>query len=256
MPLATVAASVAATVAATVALISPARALPAQTMVQDAPAWTRELTGAAWLMGMRGTVRPSEVAQTATMDASSNRALESDDATAYVSMRFTRDRFVLAGDLSDFRATDEARTTSGDAASISQRSSALTMTPGFVWLRSERGSLELFGGVRVWRMNATVAVPDAGVSDNARTSYYDVVFAARGEQRVTRAITASLYADAGGFAVASDLTWQLAGRVAYRAADAWSVVAGYRHLSVNYRGDGKRLDLDQYGPTLGAALHF
>ncbi len=240
----------------TVAAIAPAGALHAQTARPSELAWSREFTGAAWLMGMRGTVRPSTVAQTATINPSSNRALEAKDATAYISMRLTRDRFVLGGDLSNFSATDVARTTLGEAATISQRNSALTITPGFAWLRGERGSFELYGGVRIWRWHATVTVPDAGLADDARTSYYDVVFGARGEQRVTRALTASLYADAGGFAVASDLTWQLAGRVAYRAAESWSLVVGYRHLSVNYRGDGKLLNLDQYGPTLGAALHF
>ena len=215
-----------------------------------------QLGGAAWLMGLSGTVRPSKVAQTATLDPSSNRVWESDAATAYITMLYRRRRFVLSGDLSGFHSTDAGRLASGEAAVVAQRLQVLTVTPGFAWLDGERGSLAVLGGVRVWRMSNSVSVPSLSVQDKARTSYYDVVFATRAERRFSDAITTSVYADAGGFQIASDLTWQIAGTLALRTSEQWSLIAGYRHLSVNYRGDNKRVQLRMYGPSFGAAVHF
>jgi len=215
-----------------------------------------QLGGAVWLMGLGGTVRPSNVAQTATLDPSSNRVWGSDDATAYVTMLYRRHRFILSGDLGGFEATDAGRLESGEAAVIAQRLHVLTVTPGFAWLDGARGSLAVLGGVRVWRMSNSVAVPSLDLQDKARTSYYDVVFATRAERRLSDALTTSVYADAGGFQIASDLTWQIAGTLVLRTSEQWSLIAGYRHLSVDYRGDNKRVLLKMYGPSFGAAVHF
>lgn len=215
-----------------------------------------QFSGASWLMGLRGTVRPSKDAQTATLEDDANRVWEFGESSAYATMVYRRHRFVMLGDLSGFQSTDAARLESGEAAVVVQRLNALTVTPGYAWIDRVRGSFSLFGGVRIWRMSNSVGVPALEVEDRARTSYYDVVFASRVERALGRALTASLYADAGGFQIASDLTWQATGTLMLRPSETWSLIAGYRHLSVDYRGDNKRVSLAMFGPTFGASIAF
>ncbi len=63
-------------------------------------------------------------------------------------------------------------------------------------------------------------------------------------------------ADIGGFGVGSDLTWSILGTVNYILTDNWSVSAGYKHLSVDYDGDGYVFDVDLSGPVLGLTYRF
>jgi hypothetical protein len=46
------------------------------------------------------------------------------------------------------------------------------------------------------------------------------------------------------------------GAVNYQWSENLFFSLGYRHLHVNYRDDGKRLDFNQSGPMLGATLKF
>lgn len=217
---------------------------------------SEQLFAGAWLMGMRGVVRPSSAAAMATLDAESNRIWERQRVASYLTFLHRRDRFVLTSDLSSVHTADPGRVPSGADAMIVQQIRALTVTPGYTWYKAERSAIAVLGGVRIWRMQNAVDVPSLSTRDETRTSYYDAVVAARIEHAFGRAIHAAVYVDAGGFAVASDLTWQLAATVRLRASPRWSLVGGVRHLDVDYRGDGKRLSLAMFGPTVGGAVHF
>ncbi len=248
-----------------VGTLCSANALPAQlspratdTLRSVAPTVTRStyLGVAVWLMGLAGTVRPASVAQTATLNTSANRVLPFDDAASYINMLHRRNRFALTADLSGFLSSDAARLATGEEAVVEQRLHVLSVTPGYAWFEDENGSLAVLGGVRIWRMSNSVSVPSLDVSDEARTSYYDVIVATRIERHLHERVTASAYVDAGGFYVASDLTWQFVGQVALRTSEQWSLTAGYRRLSVDYRGDGKRLSQVMRGGWFGAAIRL
>lgn len=42
----------------------------------------------------------------------------------------------------------------------------------------------------------------------------------------------------------------------YQVKENIFVSVGYRHLSVDYRDEGKRLDFSQSGPVVGATFRF
>lgn len=69
-----------------------------------------------------------------------------------------------------------------------------------------------------------------------------------------------LRADAGGFGVGSNLSWQLVGSVGYRASPGLTLVAAYRHLDIDYdsgSGAGQfRFDAAMSGPALGVAFSW
>ena len=62
-------------------------------------------------------------------------------------------------------------------------------------------------------------------------------------------------ADIGGFGITSNLTWQLAAYVDFRASDLIAIVGGYRFLGNDYEtGSGNELlhyDVTVSGPALG-----
>lgn len=207
-------------------------------------------------MGQTGTVKPSRVAQTAILDGSAASIFKRGNATGYATISYRRNRFRLLGDLSGFHSTDAAHAGMGESAVVVQHLTALTLTPGYAIVDEPRASIAAFGGVRIWRMSNSVSVPSLDIHDKARTSYYDVVFAAHAERSLGNVMKAAFYADAGGFHIASDLTWQFAARLDVRASEQWSLHTGFRRLAVDYRGDNKQISLSLSGPYLGAALHF
>jgi hypothetical protein len=67
-------------------------------------------------------------------------------------------------------------------------------------------------------------------------------------------------ADIGGFGIGSNLTWQLAAYIDFRASKLISILGGYRFLSADYEtGSGDELfryDMNISGPALGVSFVF
>jgi hypothetical protein len=93
-------------------------------------------------------------------------------------------------------------------------------------------------------------------SARSKFSFVDPVIAARWRQAVAPRWSTLVYADTGGFGVGSDATWQVLALANYQARNNLFLSMGYRHLSVDYREHGRRLDVDLSGPMLGLTFLF
>lgn len=78
----------------------------------------------------------------------------------------------------------------------------------------------------------------------------------RGRIELGSGLYAAAYADVGGFGLASHLTWQAYGILAYNFNDQVSAQVGYRHLSTDYKNDGFVFDVDLSGPIAGIGFRF
>lgn len=220
-----------------------------------ADAWRFQLTPYVWMTGLKGHVRPFQGAPTAHVDKSFSDVLESLDAAAFLTGTARKGPYVLQGDFSYTATADAASLPMGLSAAAKVRQTSLTLTGGYNWSVGTASSVDLMAGVRLWDIKATAQVPGL-LAARSTTSFIDPVVAVRWRYDFAPRWSTLVYADAGGFGVGSDATWQLLGSLNYQLKDHVYLSLGYRHLSVNYRDDGKRLDFSLGGPMIGATLRF
>ena len=220
-----------------------------------ADAWRYQLTPYVWMTGLDGSVRPFRGAPTVTVNKSFSDILENLDAAAFVNGTARKGSYVLQGDFSYAATSAQAALPLGLSAKAKIRQTSLTMTGGHNWMLSPQSSFDLMAGLRLWQIKAEVNVPGVA-SAQSNTSFVDPVVAARWRYDIAPRWSSLLYADMGGLDVGSKFTWQVHASVNYQVKENIFVSVGYRHLSVDYRDNGKRLDFSQSGPIVGATLRF
>ena len=225
-------------------------------LAQSGEAWTGQLTPYAWGSGLGGQLTPFTGGPTLRIDKSFVEVLEDLDGAAFLSAFARRDRLVLLGDISHARSSKEGRLPPGLPARGELRQSSMTLAAG--WRVHDDGALavDLLGGLRHWDVRAEVAVSAAGLARSPSESFTDPLLAARANFSLSPRWSLIAYADAGGFGVGSEQTWQwlLAANLSTR--ERWVLSFGLRQLAVDYRDSGTRLDATLAGPLLGASWRF
>lgn len=100
--------------------------------------------------------------------------------------------------------------------------------------------------------------PMSDVSIAADGDYVDLLLAARLSGNFTDKIYGYAFGDVGGFGIenSSDLTWQLAGALGYRLTNRWSVLGGYRHISIKREFSLVDTTTTVSGPFIGFQAAF
>lgn len=225
----------------------------AQTAAEES--WRVQLTPYVWMTGLEGHIRPVEGAPTAHVDNSFSDVLQNLDAAFFLTGTARKGRLVLQGDFSYASTSDSASLPLGLSAHAKVRQTSATLTGGYNWQLTPSSSMDLMAGMRLWDIKAHVRVPGLAATQST-THFVDPIVAARWRQDWAAQWSTLVYLDVGGFGVGSDSTWQAVGAVNYQWSENLFFSLGYRHLHVNYRDDGKRLDFNQSGPMLGATLKF
>ena len=127
---------------------------------------------------------------------------------------------------------------------------------GYDLLGARDSQVDLFGGVRFYDLHIDLALRQGtlpGASVGGSSQWTDGVVGVRAVTRFADKWQAFASADVGGGG--SDLAWQLYGGVGYQFS--WgSLIAGYRHLHVNYVKNSYKLDGALTGPLIGASFYF
>lgn len=223
---------------------------------QQGEAWTGQITPYAWAAGVGGNVTPFRGAPTVRFGRSFSEVLGDLDGAVFVSALARRDRVVLFGDLSHASVSRKGKIPPGIPAKGRLRQSSATLAGGYRALQASDLSLDLLAGMRFWRLCGGVEVPQAGVRRSPSLDFNDPIVALRVNARAGPGWSTLIYADAGGFGAGSERTWQIVGTVNHQLADGFYLSAGYRHLTVDYRDGGSRVDAVLAGPLLGATLRF
>lgn len=217
--------------------------------------WRVQLTPYVWMTGLEGHIRPVSGGPTAHVDNSFSDILQNLDAALFLTGTARKGRLVVQGDFSYASTSDSAKLPFGLSAHAKVRQTSATLTGGYNWQLAPSTSVDLMAGMRLWDIKASVRVPGLAATQST-THFVDPIVAARWRQDWAPQWSTLVYLDAGGFGVGSDSTWQAVGAVNYQWSENLFFSLGYRHLHVNYRDDGKRLDFNQSGPMLGATLKF
>ena len=131
---------------------------------------------------------------------------------------------------------------------------------GYRLIDSEKGSLDVLGGVRIWsvenNLNVTTGILP-GFDVSARKTWAAPVVGLKGNVYLTKKFFLGGKFDIGGAGIGADLTTQLFGGAGYQITKNIALVGGYRWLQVDYDDDeGFIFDTQMSGLLFGARFSF
>jgi hypothetical protein len=226
--------------------------------------WTFTLAPYAWLAGISGDSGLFGL-PLQEIDASISDVLENFDIGAMAVAEARNGRFFLGSDIFYAKLSTDIDTPFGigaESVDVSATSFMFTGIAGYSLIYEEGINLDVFAGARVWYSDTSFdfngGVLDGGPLDGKSDgdTWVDPLVGIKGRADLGSNFYVTAWGMIGGFGVSSDLMWDVLGGIGYEFSDTFSLVAGYRAVSVDYENDGFVYDVVQQGPLLGAVFHF
>ncbi len=246
-------------------------AVPAGAQAADTSALTRpdrvlQITPYGWAAALDGKISPFRRLPAAHVRKDFKDILSDLNFAGFVQIWGRQDRFVFSGDMlyvnlgesQVIGALPQIGPTPGLSASVDTSQFTATAQAGYRVIETSRFSLDLLGGARFWHVDTEVSLYYTTTTLKAKSSFgwVDPLVSARAFLRLTQDLSAMLHADVGGFGLGSRNTWQVLGTLNYDLGEAWTVSAGYKALSVDYRSGGHVYDATMSGPVFGVTYRF
>jgi hypothetical protein len=224
--------------------------------------WSMEIAPYVWAAGLEGDIAPFPRAPASEVDVSFKDILKHLDMAGMVFAKLRYQRFAGYADLIYTSISADVDTPLGvlfDDADAENDIFIGTFGGAYRAIESEHASLDLLVGARVWSVDVGLELhggllPDQNFETNQ--NWVDPVVGLQGTYRFDNGIFLASLLQAGGFGVASDLTWDAFGAVGYQFNDTISAIAGYRHLEVDYDHSGFVFDVELSGPVIGMTIRF
>jgi hypothetical protein len=121
----------------------------------------------------------------------------------------------------------------------------------------KNASIDVLGGVRYWHLRTDITLNPgllSAVTASRSRGWVDAIAGLRANTDITKRIFLTGKTDLGGGG--SKFTYQLFGGVGLHMGKHFSLIGGYRHLSVDYNKDGFLFDTALAGPVFGLAIRF
>lgn len=131
----------------------------------------------------------------------------------------------------------------------------ITPQVGYRVVRTERGSIDLLAGARIWHVNTHLTFQPLIrplVDVEGSRNWVDPIVGARGTASLSPRTFVLGEFDAGGFGVGSDFTGQVFGGVGFQLKPRVALIGGYRYLRTDYVKDAFIFRTSLSGITLGA----
>jgi opacity protein-like surface antigen len=117
-------------------------------------------------------------------------------------------------------------------------------------------AVDLAGGFRWANLDSDVSTTGPLTTEfNSSDDWIDPVIGVRLSTQISEKVSATLFADYGGFS-GDSTTWQTAVSVGYALNDSWTLRGGYRYMEFDREIDGRDFSMDQSGLLLGATYNF
>lgn len=230
--------------------------LASPALAQEGRGWAVQVTPYVWGSGVGGEVAPLAGGPTLEFDESLPDVLEDLDAAFFLSAFARRGAWVALADVSASASSREGLVPPGipGEGEVSQRS--VTLALGRRVQPDPRATLDLLLGLRAWDLEASAAVPLAGLSASADAGFADPIVAARATYALSPRLSATLYADLGGWGAGSEATDQQLATLNYAVTERLVLSTGWRRLHVDREGDGPRIEATFSGPLAGLTWRF
>lgn len=243
------------------AAIGQAQAADLSVVPSDTNDWT--FTGAAylWAAGIEGQsgvfgFPPQDV------DLSFGDVLNNLDV-AFMGLGEARNGPLSIGvDMSFAKLGTNVGTPFGIAATdvdVTAKTLMATGIAGYALLDNGNAHLDAIAGARLWSVSTDFDFNGGilnGTSAHDSATWVDPLVGVKFKANVGEDVYLSGWGMLGGFGAGSDLMWDVMGGVGYDWSDSFSLFAGYRAVSVDYRGNGFVYDVVQQGPVLAGLFRF
>jgi len=244
------------------ALVLCAAVLPGEARAQ-AEGWRQSLSIYGWFTGVESRV--ATPLGTLETELSFGDVWEDLDAALFATYSARSGPWGLVLDLNYSAVTSVEETPFGVAFEEGRVESRLTVASAlatYAAVDDGRARVELAGGLRAYRLELDTRLLGAGnVRDrsfSSSESWVDPLVGVRARAELGGPWYADAVADVGGFGLgeASDLSWQVYAGLGYRLNERWSMIGGYRHLSIETEIDGADVELSLSGLLAGATFSF
>ena len=135
----------------------------------------------------------------------------------------------------------------------------LTGLAGYAIYDTDVARLDLVAGARLWSVNNDFEAKGKlldGRSWSDGATWVDPLVGAKLRVDLMPSVYIASWAMIGGFGAGSDLMWDLMGGAGYEFNDTFSLFAGYRAVSVDYKNDGFVYDVVEQGPVAALVFKF
>lgn len=174
-------------------------------------------------------------------------------------------RLALIADLHYFDIATEAETPTGTLYSDAEIESQMVIFSAYAtYAVVDKPGLRFDLGVGARYLDATIdthlegqgEIEDESFSSDA--GWADALVVARWRRTFSDQWYGVAYADVGGFGIgdSSELTWQIAAAAGYQLNEKWSMVGGFRNLTIERETERFEATSDISGPFLGFQASF
>lgn len=227
-----------------------------QGSARDTAGWHFELVPYLWASGVEGRVGVR--GRTLDMDASIQDLLQHLSGALTFASGARHGRWGIGTEVIWIRLSNQ-RGTPGPLFSSAKMGASqliLELTGRYRIIDAAPVTAELLLGGRYWHLNNSLTLDSGvvpGIDLEATQSWFDPILGVSGAMDLSRTWLVQARGDLGGFSVGSDFTWQLLGLVGYRLHRTITVLAGYRHLDVDFVQERKEFiyDIGTGGPIMG-----
>lgn len=203
--------------------------------------WQFELSPYLWFAGAHGTV--GILGHNLSVHASPGDLLSHFDIGVMGVAEARYKRFLLFGDLLWIRISDNKAVPISDKGVVSADARvgqlAWTSNLGYRLLDKKKLKANANVGVRFWHLGEKLILNGASTSATFTPSqnWADIVVGGRVQLPISEKVSLNLLGDVGGWNATAKLDYQFAPMLAYQVKPKWTLLAGYRYLFIDYRGD-------------------
>lgn len=246
------------------ALITLGPALSAQTTQTaatkpDSPTpaadgWHVDIVPYLWFAGIHGSTGIN--GHSASVDATPGEVLDYLNLGFMASAEARYNRFLLPMDFMWVKLTDKKALSFDEGATNAKaefKQTVFTPGVGYRLVDTPKFIVDSRFGIRYWHLDSSLNItgPEVNTGVNGTANWVDAVAGGKIQAGLGRKAFIAVFGDAGGGQARSD--WEVGGLLGMRIAKKWTIQAGYRYLSVNYRPQSTFVyDVDQSGILIGA----
>lgn len=171
-------------------------------------------------------------------------------------------RFMLGLDATYTNVSKSVKTPLGilaDRIEVTNTATMVTGVAGYALYDADMARLDVIAGGRLWSVNNEFDVKGGlfgGKSKEDGATWVDPLVGAKLRVNLTEKVYATGWGMIGGFGAGSELMWDLMGGAGYKFNDTFSLFAGYRAVSVDYKDDGFVYDVVEKGPIIAGVFQF
>ena len=230
-------------------------AAPADPATTSSEEWEFTVTPYVFLPRLKGTI--GVIGETAEVNASFSDIFRNLDFAAMGTFEARKRNWVVLVDGMYMSLSGQKITPSLLFSDIDVEVKEIVVTPqvGYRAVRTERGTIDLMAGVRIWHVNSHLTFQPRIrplVDVEGSRNWVDPIVGARGTATLSPRTFVTGEFDAGGFGVGSDFTGQVFGGVGFQLKPRVALIGGYRYLRVDYVNEGFIYRTSLSGITLGA----